>query len=173
MILGPDGRPYRKTASAIAPRDFAKPGYMGVVEVKGVWDEPGHPDHGKVVEYHKHNTITYDARKVMARAIAGDNAGHIVTVGWGTDDTAAQRSDTALFNQVITSAVVMPVTYPPDDQSVVFTSVLVRGTGTGYTYKEAGLISQGGLLFARFVFPTGIYKFPQLRLTVNWQIIFI
>lgn len=146
-------------------------GYFGVVGIEGVHDEEGHPDHGKIVAHHKFNTITYDARKVMALALAGDAAGPITTVGWGTGTTPPQRTDTALQTQVITSAIINPVSYPTVD-SVVFSSVLPRDTGTGFTYSEVGLTSAGGLLFARFVFP-GVYKFAQLRMTVNWQIIFI
>jgi hypothetical protein len=180
MILGPNGKPYPRrrrqtTDGSLAIKDYTRRGYMGLVEIKGIWDEPGHENHGKVVEFHRQNTITYDARPAMARAIAGDDAGHITTVAWGTgyDGTnGPDREDTALANQVITSAVIQPVTYPDDNQSVIFSSQLVRGVGSNYTYNEVGLVTQGGLLFARFAFP-GQFKFPQLRLSVNWQIIFI
>lgn len=146
-------------------------GYFGVVGIEGTYDDEGHPDHGKVVAHHRFNTITYDARRVMARALAGEVDGPLTTVGWGTGITPPVRGDTALQTQVITSAIIQPVSYPTVD-SVVFSSVLPRDTGTGFTYSEVGLKSAGGLLFARFVFP-GVYKFAQLRMTVNWQIIFI
>ena len=146
-------------------------GYFGVVGIEGTYDDEGHPDHGKVVTHHKFNTITYDARRVMARALAGEVDGPLTTVGWGTGITPPVRGDTALQTQVIASAIIQPVSYPTVD-SVVFSSVLPRDTGTGFTYSEVGLKSAGGLLFARFVFP-GVYKFAQLRMTVNWQIIFI
>lgn len=151
--------------------EMADTGCIGVVGIEGVWDEEGHADHGKIVAHHKFNTITYDARKVMARALAGEINGPLTTVGWGTGITPPVRANTDLEAQIITSAIIQPVSYPTID-SVVFSSVLPRDVGTGYTYSEVGLKSAGGLLFARFVFP-GVYKFAQLRMTVNWQIIFI
>lgn len=151
-------------------------GYFGIVGIEGTVDDPGSPDHGKVVAYHRFNTITYDAQRVMARALAGDSSGPITSVAWGigqTDGTTTSpvRSDTGLNQEVISSPVIQPVTYP-DPQSVLFSSTLARDVGTGYTYTEVGLKSAGGLLFARFKFP-GVYKFEQLRLSVNWQIRFI
>jgi hypothetical protein len=157
---------------ALAPREPILPPYQGRVEIKGIWDEPGHPRHGEVVSYYAANTITFDARGLMARALAGDPAGHIVAVAWGTDGTAAQRSDTGCKAQVASSTIVQPITYPRPE-SVMFTSVLARGEGTGYTYKEVALMADDDKCFARFVFPNGQYKFAQLRMSVNWEIIFI
>lgn len=164
-----DNRP--SEAEFLKKIEMMDTGYFGVVGIEGVWDEPGHPNHGKVMAHCKFNTITYDARKVMARALAGETNGPLTQVGWGTGTTPPVRGDTDLQNQVQVSPIIQPVSYPTID-SVVFSSVLPRDTGTGFTYSEVGLKSAGGLLFARFVFP-GVYKFAQLRMTVNWQIIFI
>jgi hypothetical protein len=153
-------------------RDTNLPPYQGRVEIKGIWDEPGSPRHGEVVSFYSSNTITFDARGLMARAIAGDPAGHIIGVAWGTDGTAAQRSDTGCLAPVASSTIVQPVSYPRPE-SVMFTSVLARGEGTGYTYKEVALMADDNKCFARFVFPNGQYKFAQLRMSVNWEIIFI
>jgi hypothetical protein len=152
-------------------------GYFGIVGIEGTIDDPTSPDHGKVVSYHRFNTITYSARKIMARSLAGETDGPIATVAWGVgqaDGTTTEplRTDTALNNEIIASNIIRPVGYPAEEDSVVFSSTLPRDVGTGYTYTEVGLKSAGGLLFARFKFP-GVYKFQQLRLSVNWQIRFI
>lgn len=149
----------------------SKPGFMGRVEIKAIIDDPGSPDHGKVVNYLNNNTITFDAREIMAHALAGDPGAKITTVAWGSGSTPAQRSDTKLENELITSAVIEPVAYPTVD-SVVFSSTLPPGVGTGMRFTEVGLKSADGKLLARFTFPPQD-KFERLRLSVNWQIIFV
>lgn len=156
---------------AIELADRTKPGFMGRVEIKGVIDDPGSPDHGKVVYYKSTNTITFDAREIMARALAGDPQAKITTVAWGSGATPPQRSNTQLENELITSAVIEPVGYPTAD-SIVFSSTLPPGVGTNLRFTEVGLKSAGGKLLARFVFPPQD-KFERLRLSVNWQIIFV
>lgn len=150
-------------------------GYVGIVGIEGTIDDPEDPDHGNVVAYHRFNTITYDARTIMARALAGEADGPLTTVAWGTGSptgtAAPTRDDRALQNEVASSVIIRPVSYP-DTASVVFSSSLPRDVGTGFTYTEVGLKSAGGLLFARFVFP-GLFKFQKLRLSVNWEIRFI
>jgi len=152
-------------------KDKAKPGFMGRVQIKGIIDDPGAPDHGKVVFFKNFNTITFDAREIMAHALAGDPLAKITTVAWGSGSTPPSRSDSALENELITSAVIEPVSYPTVD-SVVFSSTLPPGVGTNYRFTEVGLKSAGGKLLARFVFPPQD-KFERLRLSVNWQIIFV
>jgi len=149
----------------------AKAPCMGRVEIKAIVDDPGAPDHGQVVSHVFSNTITFDARGIMARALAGLAEAKITTVGWGSDNTPPDRSNTQLGNELITSGVIEPASFPTPD-SVVFSSTLAPNVGTGQTYTEVGLKSAGGDLFARFTFPPQ-EKFPRLRLSVNWQIIFI
>lgn len=156
---------------AIQYPEKAKAPCMGRVEIKAIVDDPGSPDHGKVVAHISSNTITFDARGIMARALAGLAEAKITTVGWGSGNTPPARSNTQLENELITSGVIEPAGFPTPD-SVVFSSTLAPNVGTGQTYTEVGLKSAGGDLFARFTFPPQ-EKFPRLRLSVNWQIIFI
>lgn len=148
-----------------------KPGFMGRVEIKAVIDDPGAPDHGKVVSYLNNNTITFDARGIMARALAGDPGAKITTVAWGSGSEPAKRSDDALGNELQVTAVIEPVGYPTAD-SVVFSSTMPPGLGTNMRFTEVGLKSADGKLLARFTFPPQD-KFDRLRLSVNWQIIFV
>lgn len=147
--------------------------FRGRVEVKGVWEIPDEP--AKVAFYHADNTITFDAREVMAHALAGEEDAMINTVAWGADGQAPSRDDHGLLDERITS-LVSQVSYPTPE-SVVFSSSLPPGVGTGLQLREVGLKSKGGVLlsaklFARFVFPQQ-EKFDRLRLSVNWQIIFV
>lgn len=157
--------------------DKVTAGLMGRVEIKGIIDDPGAPDHGKVVSYHASNVITFDARKIMARALAGEKdglgnlLGKIVAVAWGSGSSDPARAQTQLDNQLRVSAVIEPVVYP-NDESVIFSSTLPPNEGTGEQYSEVGLIAANGMMFARFKFPTQ-FKFDRLRLTVNWQVIFV
>lgn len=147
--------------------------FKGRVEVKGVIEEPG--ERPRVAFHHADNTITFDARTVMAYALSGVADAFITVVAWGADGRQPQRGDTDLYDPRITSAVTQ-VSYPTPE-SVVFSSTLPPGIGTGLQLQEVGLKSTGGAtllqkLFARFVFPQQ-EKFDRLRLSVNWQIIFI
>jgi hypothetical protein len=147
--------------------------FRGRVEVKGVIEMPD--ERPRVAFYHADNTITFDAREVMAHAIAGEDDAAINTVAWGADGRQPSREDPDLYDPRITSAVTQ-VSYPTPE-SVIFSSSLPPGVGTGLQLREVGLKSAGGVLlatklFARFVFPQQ-EKFDRLRLSVNWQIIFI
>lgn len=153
--------------------------YMGIVEIKGIWDEPGHPNHGKLMSYVNSNVITLSARTVLAMALAGKDSVH--SVAWGGGTAAPQRSDPQpswpglLQIPLVTSPIDPAVSFPTVD-SVIFSSSLPPGTdpSTGYNLmlSEVGLVSANGLLAARFTFPAQ-NKFEQLRLSVNWQIIIV
>jgi hypothetical protein len=148
--------------------------YMGIVEIKGVIDDPGSPDHGKVVSHVHSNVITLSARAVMALALAGQDK--IVAVHWGSGSTPPQRSDPQpgwpglLENFQIASAI--DAATPTTDDSILFSSTLPPTVGTGLQLSEVGLVSLLLKLFARFTFPPQD-KFDRLRLSVNWQIIII
>ena len=155
--------------ASVAQLERSKAPCEGTVELKAVIDHPGDPRHGQLVGHVKSNTITFDARTIMARALAGlEKISH---VGWGSGTTPPARANTELENELITSVVIEPVSFPTTD-SVVFSSTLAPNVGTGQSYSEVGLKSTSGKLFARFVFPPQ-EKFDRLRLSVNWQIIFI
>lgn len=150
--------------------------YMGIVEIKGVIDDPGAPDHGKLVSYVNSNVITLSARKVMAMALAGQDK--VATVHWGGGTTPPQRTDPQpgwpglLELPRIVSNIEAADAVSSTADSIVFSSTLPATVGTGLLLSEVGLVSANGLLVARFGFPPQD-KFDRLRLSVNWQIIII
>lgn len=149
-------------------------GCMGVVEVICQVDDPGSDDHGSVVSY-SHNTITLDARAIMAKAIAGVPNAHITAIHWGSGQRAPAREDVALQDFKIATLVESAV-YPTDD-SVMFSAAISAGKGEefgeGVTFSEVGLVSGwNNKLFARYTFPPQP-KFERLKLSVNWQIFFV
>jgi len=144
---------------------------FGRVEIKGVVDDIFSPDHGQVAYCYAYNTIVNDARGILARALAGDEGGFVTSVGWGDGATEPAATDEALENEVLATEVISPAAYPTVD-SVVFTSTMAPGVGTGQQFSEVGLKSGNGKLFARFTFPP-LDKFARLRLTVSWQIVFV
>lgn len=155
--------------TAIELDERAKP-CMGRVAIVGVIDDPGAPDHGQVVTYASNNTITFDARDIMAHALAGDLQGVINGVAWGDGTSEPKRENTQLDNELAVTAI-SQVSYPPGTGSVVFSSTMPPQTNTGMRFSEVGLMSPMGML-ARFKFPAQ-EKFERLRLSVNWQIIFV
>lgn len=151
-----------------------KRGCMGVVEVICQVDEPGSADHGQIVSY-SHNTITLDARGIMARAIAGFPNAKIAAIHWGSGQRAPAREDAALQDFKIATPVESAI-YPTDD-SVMFSATIPAGKGAefgeGVTFSEVGLVSGwDNKLFARYTFPPQP-KFERLKLSVNWQIFFV
>lgn len=66
------------------------------------------------------------------------------------------------------------VLYVPPEAPVktVFQVVVPPSEGNGGPYKEAGLFSINGTLFARTVLQTHLTKNPDERLTLNWTITF-
>lgn len=130
---------------------------------------------GNVYTYHTPNVITFDARLVMAHLLVGDAVStyKIGYIGVGMNQTAPQRSDTALI-QPIYQQPIEPYDFPSGDTGQVeITATLdFDSPANGYTLREAGLFSANtSTMFARQVHGA-IEKDSSIQLQYIWRIIF-
>lgn len=101
---------------------------------------------GIVVLEEGHNMVVDLARKIQARAIAGEAGWHISEVAFGSNGAPTAAGDTS-----IADAVTVPVTAitHPTDNSVSFSFVLGPALGVGLSIREFGLMADNGSLFSR------------------------
>ena len=126
--------------------------------------------HGEIVAEHiERNTIMTSAKNALARLVAGDGDGRTVTqIGFGTSGDGPSPDDTAL-----TAAFIKPVTrhsYPAAGQ-VRFDWKLETTEANGKGIREFGLITAGGVLFARKTRAV-IEKADDISFEGSWTIIF-
>ncbi len=115
------------------------------------------------------NLVVTTGRECCALLVGSGNTDKIVeTMDFGTDNTAANMSDTAItgaFNKGMDS-----ITYPAANQ-VQFDCILETTENNGMTIEEVGLITADGTLFARYLTGT-IVKSSFLRVAIAWTITF-
>jgi hypothetical protein len=139
--------------------------YTGVLQIHEIHED------GSIKIHHAPNTITYGARGIMSRLIAGFNplTNYVNQLNIGTINAVPARTDTALGNQIDSIA----LTYSfPDVDRVVFEGILPNVTpANGYTLREAGLFNSNLQLFARQVYGD-IAKTSAIQLKYVWTIIY-
>lgn len=151
----------------IANKDL-KP-YEGHLQVRSIDRQ------GNTHIYKTPNVITFDARKAMSHLLVGDavDTYRIGFIGVGTANSAPQRSDTALVAEVHQQPI-EPYDFPDGDVGQVEITATLDFTSpaNGNTLREAGLISNNGiLLFARQAHGD-IFKDSTIQLQYIWRIIF-
>ncbi|MBO9674407.1 MAG: hypothetical protein J7577_13245 [Sphingobacteriaceae bacterium] len=123
---------------------------------------------GKIIDdYQENNLVVTLGHTNIARLLGGDTTGKKITkLQLGTNGTAPALTDVAItapFETTITG-----VTYP-EPNSVKFDWALNATEGNGQTFREFGLVTDSGALFARKT-RTEIVKTDAVRLVGSWKI---
>jgi hypothetical protein len=127
----------------------------------------------RTLHLEKKNLIVNTGKTVMARLLGGDaaykNLEHITKIGFGTDNTAADSSQTALLAEEFEKAAT--VDYPAFNQAR-FTTTMEAAEGGSFTYREIGLKSDATeKLFSRLVI-SPVAKSSAYKIQVEWTISF-
>lgn len=116
------------------------------------------------------NLIVDNSKLIHAKLLGGDVANMSITqAAFGTNGTAPSGGNTAItgaFNKTIDSH-----TYPATNQ-VTFNFSLGASEGNGMAIAEFGLITAGGMLYARKVRTSPLAKESDISLAVAWTINF-
>ena len=121
---------------------------------------------GELIEFRTGpNLIVNGGRAAVAAALAGQADQEITALGFGEGGAPAQPTDTGL-----TSPISKPlISVQASANSVEFQAELDTTEGNGTTFREVGLFTQAGDLFARHVI--GAFdKTNTVRLLVVWTI---
>jgi hypothetical protein len=130
---------------------------------------------GNKFTYNTPNVIVFDARPTLAHLLVGDAVStyKIGFIAVGLNNTAPQRSDTGLIQQVLQQPI-EPYDFPGGDNGQVEITATLDFTSAanGSTLQEAGLFSaNGSRMFARQVHGA-IAKDSSIQLQYIWRIIF-
>lgn len=136
------------------------------IKVSGVTEHRIYDKQGNLIaSFIDNNVVVTDGRSLVARLIAGDSTDKVTKIGFGTNGTAAQDSDTAL-----TSATVKNVdSFSADETGVTFYWSLDYSEGNGVSIQERGLITLANKLFARKAHPA-VFKTSDIRIEGSWRI---
>lgn len=145
---------------------------------------------GRVIRiWKKRNTITYDAgdivRDLLAQRATDFPASQLKlgSMRFGTNATAANRSDTNLLNEITTVRRQLTDLYKVNGGSgeISLHATMEGSAGNGYIYREAGLFTNGATwngdvggslqMFTRQVHPT-IEKTSAVALEYDWKLQF-
>lgn len=126
---------------------------------------------GKLIEeVREHNLVVDNYKVTHARLIGGDVTNRSVTTfAVGTNGTAPVGGNTAITNSF--TKAVSSVTYPAGNQ-VSFAFSLASGEANGKAIMEFGLLTAGGLLYARKVRSVALNKESDISFTGTWTITF-
>lgn len=123
-----------------------------------------------VEEVEDNNLIVIGSQVTHARLLGGDVANRSVTqIGFGTSGAAAAFANGSLTG-AYTNAVGAP-TYPATNQ-VQFPFALGTTEANGMAILEFGLLTGGGVLYARKVRATALNKDTDITLSGTWTISF-
>lgn len=130
-------------------------------------------DGSKQLHFERKNLIVNGGKTIMARLLGGDasyrNLEHLTKIAFGTSNTAAAATQTALVAQQFEKNAT--VSYPAFNQ-VKFTTTMEDGEGGSFTYQELGLKSNAtGILFSRLVI-SPITKSALYKIQVDWTVSF-
>ncbi len=127
-------------------------------------------ERGRLVEHYAGtNLVVAESSQILANALGGATGGPVSQIAFGSNGTAPSSGDTAIANQF--AKAVDSVIYPGPNQ-VQFNFSLLSTEDNGATIWEFGLLSGGGLLFARKVRSSGLSKTNQVSLSGSWIITF-
>lgn len=126
---------------------------------------------GRIVEViDEPNLVVVGARQALARLIGGDVSTRSVTqIGFGTNAAAPVTGNTSLTAQY--AKALDSVTFPATDKAQ-FNFSLGAGENNGVAISEFGLLTAGGVLFARKNRSTPLNKDADLSFTGSWTITF-
>lgn len=141
-------------------QEFIKP--KGVVSVT-LFDKDGNIKDERIFN----NLVVAAGNTFIAARMTGTGVGVMSHLAVGSNNTAANTSDTALGTEIERVAVTSAIS---SGGAVTYTATFGAGVGTG-TLQEAGLFNQssGGTMLARTVFST-ITKGASDIMNISWTI---
>jgi hypothetical protein len=123
-----------------------------------------------IEEVEDNNLIVVGSQVTHARLLGGDVTNRSITqIGFGTNGTAAAFANASLTG-AYTNNVAAP-TYPATNQ-VSFGFSLGTTEANGIAILEFGLLTAGGILYARKVRSTALNKASDITLSGTWVISF-
>lgn len=126
---------------------------------------------GKLIEVFDEKNLVVDGSKQQhARMLGGDVASRSVTTfGVGTNGTAPAVGNTALTSAFTKS--IDTVSYP-DTNKVQFDFSLSSAEANGKAILEFGLMTAGGILYARRIRSSALNKEADISISGSWVITF-
>lgn len=126
---------------------------------------------GRLIEQvEDNNLIVVGSQVTHARLLGGDVTNRSVTqIGFGTNGTAAAFGNSALTGAYVNN--VGTPTYPAANQ-VSFPFALGTTEANGIAILEFGLLTAGGVLYARKIRSTALNKDTDITLSGTWVISF-
>lgn len=128
--------------------------------------------HGRLVEaWESPNMAVVGSGLVNAQMVSGGTAaGPIAQIGFGSNAAAIAYGNTALSLDAYLKAV-DGVTYPAPNQAA-FAISLSTFEANGQTIAEYGLLTAGGILYARLVRAAPLIKDQSMSFTATWTLSF-
>ena len=116
------------------------------------------------------NLIVDGSKQAHARLIGGDVANRSITqIAFGTSGTAPASGNTAITGAFTKD--IDGVSYPASNQ-VSFEFSLLSAENNGMAIMEFGLLTEGGVLYARKVRASALNKDTDLSFSGAWTITF-
>lgn len=123
-----------------------------------------------VEEVHDHNLIVIGSQVTHAQLLGGNVTNNSVTkMGFGTNGTTEVFGNTALTGAYVNN--VAAPTYPASNQ-VSFGFALGTAEANGIAISEFGLLTTGGVLYARKTRALPLNKQTDITLQGTWVITF-
>jgi hypothetical protein len=124
----------------------------------------------KIESAEERNLIVDLSKQIHARLLGGDVVNRSVTqFAVGTNGSAPVAGNTTLTGQFAKR--VDAVAYPESNQ-VQFAFSLASGEANGVAIMEFGLLTAGGVLYARRIRATALNKDTDISLSGTWTISF-
>lgn len=124
---------------------------------------------GRVIE--QDNVVVNGGRERIAALIAQDSTAFPSHIGIGTDNTAAEPTDTALGAEVDRNAIVSDSAL---NGVATFKAFFGKTEANGNTIAEVGMFDQasGGTMFCRSILSSTIAKDATKSITIIWTLTF-
>ncbi|MGF6641780.1 hypothetical protein [Paraburkholderia sp. MM6662-R1] len=123
-----------------------------------------------VEQVEDHNLIVIGSQVTHAHLLGGDVTGRSVTqIGFGTSGTTEVFGNTALTGAYVNN--LAAPTYPASNQ-VSFGFALGTAEANGIAISEFGLLTTGGVLYARKTRALPLSKLSDVTLSGTWVISF-
>lgn len=124
---------------------------------------------GRVIE--QDNVVVNGGRDRIAALIAQDSTAFPSHIGIGTDNTAAEPTDTALGAEVDRNAIVSDSAL---NGVATFKAFFGKTEANGNTIAEVGMFDQasGGTMFCRSILSSTIAKDATKSITIIWTLTF-
>lgn len=119
-----------------------------------------------IEEYEDNNLVVDVGKHLVCQLLGGGSTDAITQVQAGTNGTATTQGDTTITNPY--TKAISTVSYPQLNQ-VQYDWILTAGEANGMAITEFGLVTSGGVLFARKV-RTAINKVSPMVIVGSWLI---